>query len=130
MKSTEFHHLKIDVDKYPKLKWYFDSKFEPGCHLYYYGISLKNIGGINFERNDRIMKRVISQVKEQPLNLNINQLSWSQPYYQWESDLDEYGTKRPDDAIQSYMATGFRGLQTYTHGLHSEDLTTHVRIKK
>jgi len=130
MKATEYTHLKIDVDKYPKLKWYFDSKFEPGCHLYYYGLSLKNIGGINFERNDRIMKRVISQVREQPLDLKTNELTWSQPYYQWESDLNDYGTKRPDDGCQSYMAVGFRGLQTYTSGLHTEDLTSHVRIKK
>ena len=64
------------------------------------------------------------------LELKINQLNWSQPYYQWESDLDDYGTKRPDEATQSYMATGFRGLQTFTHGLYSEDLTAHVRVKK
>ena len=126
MKSSGFMHLKIDVDKHPKLKWYFDSKFEPGCHLYYYGISLKNIGGINFDRTDRIMKTVVSQVKEQPLSLSTNELNWSQPYYQWESDLGDYGTKRPDEATQSYMATGFRGLNSFSACLHFE---AHVRIK-
>lgn len=118
------------MDKHPKLKWYFDSKFEPGCHLYFYGISLKNIGGINFDRTDRIIKTTISQVKEQTIDLKTNELRWSQPYYQWESDLDDYGTKRPDEATQSYIATGFRGFQTYSHGMFSEDLTSHVRIKK
>ena len=122
--------MKIDVDKHPKLKWYFDSKFEPGCHLYYYGISLKNIGGINFNRTDRIMKTVMSQVRGQKIDMSTNELHWNQPYYQYEADLEDYGTKKPDDAIQSYMATGFRGLQTYTTGLHSEDQTAHVRIKK
>lgn len=130
MKSTEFTHLKIDVDKFPKLKWYFDSKFEPGCHLYHYGNTIKNVGGINFEKTHNVMKRAIQQVRNDEILLRPNEVSFSQPYYSWEAFINQYGHKGPDDYTQQYVSTGFKGFVTFTGGLSTDDKFAHVRIKK
>lgn len=130
IKSKECTHLKINVDKYPKLKWYFDSKFEPGCHLYYYGNKVKSVGGINFDKTDIIIKRAISQIRGDSSLPKSIENTFSQPYYAWEADLCDYGLKSPSDGIQNTIATGFRGLATFTNGIATDDGLAHVRIKK
>jgi hypothetical protein len=130
LKSREFIHLKINVDKYPKLKWYFDSKFEPGCHLYYYGVNLKNIGGINFERNTVMMSKIVNQLRNSSSLFKAHELQYSQPYYEWEANIPEYGVKAPDEKTQTYVSSGFRGLTTFTSGLFTDDKYAHVRTNK
>lgn len=130
IKTPEYAHLKINVDKYPKLKWFFDSKMEPGVHLYYFGVNLKNIGGINWDRTKLHMQRAISQVRKESDLLKPNSVEFSQPYYSWEAQLAEYGVKAPDEATQTYIATGFRGITTYTTGIFTDEKFAHVRMKK
>lgn len=49
-KNTAFKHLLVDTDKFPKLRWYFDAKFEPYLKAYYFGAEILKFGGANFDK--------------------------------------------------------------------------------
>lgn len=103
---------------------------EPGCHLYYFGVNLRNVGGINFNKTANLMQRIIGQVRNDSTIMKPNSVEFSQPYYTWEANLGEHGVRAPDEATQTYIATGFRGLVTFTPGLFTDDRYAHVRMRK
>ena len=76
------------------------------------------------------MQRIINQVRKDSTIMKPNSVEFSQPYYSWEANLSENGVRAPDEATQTYVATGFRGLTTYTTGLFTDDKFAHVRVKK
>ncbi len=103
---------------------------EPGCHLYYFGVNLKNVGGINFDRTSNLMNRIIRQARNDSTIIKPSSVEFAQPYFNWEASLGEYGLKAPDEATQSYVSTGFKGLFTFTSGLFTDERYAHVRMKK
>jgi len=102
---------------------------EPGCHLFYFGNTLRTIGGINWDKNKALMDRIINQVRNDSSLLKPNSVEFSQPYYSWEANLGEHGVKAPYEATQTYIANGFRGLVTFSQ-MFTDDHYAHVRVKK
>lgn len=104
VKTGAFHNLVINVDKFPKLKWYYDSKFEPGFHLYYYGTLVKKIGGANYERVLSEIKRVQDFITNENIDQKVNQHNsvYEQPYFHFEQNINTEGRRHSLDSYQRF----------------------------
>lgn len=128
---TPFTNLLVDTDKYPKLKWFFDSKCEPGFHFYLYGSLVFKFGGSNFERANKEMKRIQESIDNSNdlQGVNSSTTSYEMPYFKYEKDLEVYGNIKGTDPYQTFEPFPFvpHGLIRY---LPFEERFIADRLKK
>lgn len=129
-KCNKVTHLKVNTDKFPKLRWFFDAKFEPVGHLYHSGSLLKKLGGCNFEKFDREISRAYEYVHDKYEGLPRRQGSYEMPYWAWESELEYKGQTDIVDACQSLMRPGLRGLMTLYNEPFDDRHLVHDRLRK
>lgn len=130
-KSGSFKNLRVDVDKFPRLKWFFDSKFEPGFHFYYYGNFISRIGGSNFEKALNETKRIKEYIdsNEELKDYNYYSTTYEQPYFQFENELRVYGRVAGHDTYQAIKPQIFMGPTTLKQ-MPFEDFLVHHRYQK
>lgn len=130
-KTEGFKNLLVNVDKFPRVKWYYDCKFEPGFHLYYYGTLLKKIGGSNYDRVLTEMKRVRDYVDKQSISNDINKANayYEQPYFDFEHNIHVHGKISSLDNYQRYSNYG---LNYFVVGATTpfEENWVHTRLKQ
>ena len=130
-KSGAYQNLIVDVDKFPKLKWYFDSKCEPGFHFYYYGSLIKRKGGCNFANNllevHRIQESINSNSDLQKYHKGT--VDYEQPYYHFESMIERDGMRPTADKYQISIDNFWANQSFYKHALW-EDNFCHKRLKR
>lgn len=103
-KTGSFRNLRIFTDDFPRLKWYFDSKSEPGFHFYYHGSLISKIGGSNYEKALTEIKRIQNSIDSDFVlgnNNASNILGYAQPYYDFESKLATKGVENSLDPGQT-----------------------------
>ena len=131
-KTGSFRNLKIDVDMFPRLKWYFDSKFEPGFHFYYFGNLLSKFGGSNFDKAIKETERIKQYIDN---NLDIGQynqhnITYEAPYYEFEqNEIPKSGHIKGPDTYQSFNDANWLGLVSYKLD-PLEERWYHARLKK
>lgn len=131
-KSTGvFKNLRIDTEQYPRLKWYFDSKHEPGFHFYYFGSFITSLGGCNFEKASKEIKRIVNYVENDPdqNQYNINNITYEQPYFKFENEISRFGVEEGMDPYQFYKPMFFSGFTTLKE-MPYEEKWSHTRLKK
>jgi hypothetical protein len=126
-----FKNLKIDTEQFPRLKWYFDSKCEPGFHFYYFGALLSKLGGCNYDKAITEMKRIVKFVENDSdqNSYNTNNINYEQPYYKFEDNMDRNGVEEGLDPYQFYKPIFFSGLVTMKN-MPFEEKWAHSRLKK
>ena len=126
-----FRNLKIDTEQFPRLKWYFDSKHEPGFHFYYFGALVSKLGGCNYEKAKVEMKKIVNHIENdsQQSDYTIKNITYEQPYFKFENDLDKNGMEEGMDPYQFYKPIFFSGYTTMKN-LPFEDKWAHARLKK
>lgn len=88
-KTELFVNFRVDTDKNPKLKWFFDNKVDPGVHLYYYGHLLSSFGGINFDRVLKEIKRSQDTIEDSAFKeIGYHNTEYEMPYYDYERRMD------------------------------------------
>jgi len=130
-KSNSFTNLKVDVDIYPRLKWYFDSKHEPGFHFYFYGCLISKIGGCNFEKALAETRRIQEYIDSNTelLNYNASNITYEQPYFNFEDRLTTTGAHRSSDPYQQNSTAMWLNQATFKT-FAFEDGLVHQRHKK
>lgn len=122
-------HLKINSDKYPKLRWYFDAKMEPYMSLHYHGLQVVKMGGCNFEKFTKQIKRTHDYLHMQHTAPAGSENEYEQPYYNWEAYLDIKGVEQEAESTGSFISTGFKGFATISR-VPDEHYIMHARMKK
>ena len=56
--NSAFHHIRVDTDVTPKLKFYFDARVEPQFLFLINGGEIHRMIGYNFAKIDDMCKRV------------------------------------------------------------------------
>lgn len=128
---TPFTNLLVDTDKHPKLKWFFDSKCEPGFHFYFYGAEVLKFGGSNFDRATKEMKRIHETIDNSSQFQEINSLTtgYEMPYYAYEKKLTFYGNVKGTDPYQTFEPIPF-APQCFLKHLPFEEKWIADRLKK
>jgi hypothetical protein len=101
-KTSQFINLRIDTDKYPRLKWFFDGRCDPGLQFYLYGTRISQLGGTNFEKALLEMKRIQEYSEKEFSVLNREEIDYEMPYYDYERDLPNSGNPESIDGAQCY----------------------------
>lgn len=122
-------HLKINTDKYPKLKWFFNARTDPSAHILYHGALIKSLGGINFERLNRNVNRIHDYVNNVYSPKGEFNKEYEMPYYKWEADLDNHGHDPEYEQTGSFFYGGWRGQYTMRR-VPDDDHLSHERMKK
>ena len=103
-KTGSFKNLRIFTDEFPRLKWYFDSKSEPGFHFYYHGSLISKIGGCNYDKALAETKRIQNTIDSDfklGNNNSSNIIGYEQPYYNFEANLESNGVQNSLDPGQT-----------------------------
>lgn len=126
-----FKNLRIDTEQFPRLKWYFDSKHEPGFHFYYFGALISKLGGCNFDKALAEMKKITKHIENdsEQSSYTINNVTYEQPYFKFEDDLELNGSEEGMDPYQFYKPMFFSAFTTLKN-MPFEDRWLHARLKK
>ena len=63
-KHGSFVHYKVDTDEHPRIKYFYDVRYEPFFQFKLNGMNIKRVIGFNFEHLDKI----VAQIQENHLN--------------------------------------------------------------
>lgn len=130
--QSSFTNLKIDTDKYPRLKWFFDNKCDPGFHFYYWGAKISSFGGANFNRALKEMNRIKDFTEKTPFddqNLYYDKVEYEMPYYKYEEELSFKGNRNNIDPSQNFGDNNFNPLKFNLRYIPLEDNFVAKRIK-
>lgn len=127
---TSFQNLRVDTDKHPRLKWFFDSKCEPGFQFFYFGNKISGFGGSNFERATKEQKRIQEFVDNQASDRNINNTEYEMPYYEYERTIPLYGNVLTTDPAQTFDFVPFNPFLFSLRTIPFEENWIANRLKK
>jgi hypothetical protein len=129
---TPFKNLRVNTDTHPRLKWFFDNRCEPGCQLFYYGTKVTQIGGSNFEKVKKEMKRIQETIDSsgEYYERNLRTVEYEMPYYDYESKLSVYGNIINSDPYQTFDHMPFNPLLLNLKDLPFEEQWVAKRLKK
>lgn len=130
-KTGGFRNLRIDTEKFPRLKWYFDCKNAPGFHFYYYGAQISKLGGSNYDRALEETKRIQSNIDEsfELMEFKPNNVTYEQPYFLFEQDYWNHGLQRGIDPYQLYKTSPMAQAGIFKWFCF-EDRYVHRRLKR
>ena len=131
VKSGSFRNLIVDVDKFSRLKWYFDSRCEPGFHFYYYGSLITKKGGCNFSKNLLETQRIREYIdsNDELQEYHKGNITYEQPYFDFEAQLEHTGMRPTADKYQHFIYN-FWANQSFYKQVLFEDNFCHKRLKK
>lgn len=127
---TSFQNFRVDTDKHPRLKWFFDSKCEPGFQFFYYGNKISGFGGSNFERALQEQKRIQEFVDSQVSDRNINNTEYEMPYYEYERTIPLHGNVLTTDPAQTLDFVPFNPFLFSLRTIPYEENWIANRLKK
>jgi len=129
---TAFKNLRVDTDKHPRLKWFFDNRCEPGFQFFYYGTKVSEFGGSNFDRAKAEMLRVQDYIySENPdFDRNRENVEYEMPYYKYEYEMFRYGNEITSDPYQTFKPLYFNPFVLNLRFMPFEENYIAKRLKK
>ncbi len=127
---TPFINLRVDTDKHPRVKWFFDNRCEPGFQFFYFGTKVSQFGGSNFDRAKKEMVRIQEHIYSENEDRNRASVEYEMPYYKYEHELYMHGNEITTDPYQTFKPMAFNPYMFGLRVMPFEENYIARRLKK